>query len=74
VGWGGKPTSHRIQNTSEQRFREAERLRVEEGQQVNLQNRAMVDTCALLQGLRVVFKTELPHLAGGGADQKELQL
>jgi hypothetical protein len=33
-----------------------------------------VDSGAGLMGQRTVFKTELPHLARGGADQTELQL
>jgi hypothetical protein len=36
--------------------------------------RQVVDPGADLIGQRAVFKTELPHLAGGGADQTELQL
>jgi hypothetical protein len=32
----------------------------------------VVDPRADLVGQRAVFKTELPHLAGGGADQTEL--
>jgi hypothetical protein len=34
----------------------------------------MVDPRADLLGQRAAFQTELPHLAGGGADQTELQL
>jgi hypothetical protein len=46
----------------EQRSGEAKRLRTEVGQQAN-------HPTAELVGQRAVFKTELPHLAGGGADQ-----
>jgi hypothetical protein len=34
----------------------------------------VVDPGADLMGQRAAFKTELPKLAGGGADQMELQL
>jgi hypothetical protein len=34
----------------------------------------VVDPSADLMGQRAVFKTELPHLPGGGAEQTELQL
>jgi hypothetical protein len=34
----------------------------------------LVDPKADLVGQRSAFKTELPHLAGGGANQTELQL
>jgi hypothetical protein len=34
----------------------------------------VVDPRADLVGQRATFKTELPHLAGGGADKTELQL
>jgi hypothetical protein len=34
----------------------------------------VVDPRADLVGKRAVFKTEFPHLAGGGADQTESQV
>jgi hypothetical protein len=34
----------------------------------------VVDPRAHLLGHRAVFKTKLPHLAGGGSDKTELQL
>jgi hypothetical protein len=34
----------------------------------------VMDSAADLMGKKAVFKTKLPHLAGGGADQIELQL
>jgi hypothetical protein len=66
---GDKPTSLRSQTSTEQRRGEAQRLRVEVGQQANLPKPDMVDHWASLTALKVVLKTELPHLAGGGVDQ-----
>jgi hypothetical protein len=44
------------------------------GNKPTTRSRVVVDHCASLMGLRVVLKTSLPHLTGGGADQPELQL
>jgi hypothetical protein len=64
--------------TSEWRWEKQQRLRVEDGggwgvsggSQPTSQSRAVVDCWASLLRLRVVLKTELPHLSGKGADSQ----
>jgi hypothetical protein len=61
--------------STEQRSGEAQRLRAGAGTASQHPKAGqVVNPGAGLMGHREVFKTELPHLARGGADQTELQL
>jgi hypothetical protein len=63
----------KVAASTQQRSEKAQRLKVGVEQQANLPKQGRGGSQSQSLGQRAAFKTELPFLAMGGADQRELQ-